>query len=894
MISKMFTPSAIVSHDELWQGTKFILTENEKWANDRALVKDIFRHHEDAGIEQVVAKQHYVRRLYQLAEGVINERDYVETEVDYKNMVKIGNEQKLAVDNLDFYPIIPTIVRAALGTHDKNYSEYIAQAVNPDVTNTILERMNEELRTTLISNVEALFQMQTENDEPDVVEQKRKLMQESATVQQFYKQDYRTTVEEWGQHVMNLENERFRMKEKERKVLKQIVVTDDPVVHIDHTNGNYNVEVLDERETFCMRSPGSEDYSDSQVFGWFEFLTFTDVLNRFSNQISDKEMERVSGWSMSKRGTGYLINDLIQPFSPGQRIAEAKHNLEIIRDTAIWQRFSSLYRDLGMDTDLVRLTTMYFYVPRKVGVLTVRSNNTEVTEMVDEQFKVTIKPVYEPGMPRKVEYLVLGEHVEWMYIPELWRGKKLSAKTSEAAASVSGGPITSVPNVEDIWVELGRCEIQHSDPYHKYAIHIPVHGGSITDQFGQSTSVVKTAAPWQIMFNWVHNRAKQLLSTEIGKFFMLPNSLIPTESLEGSWEQDSLGQFATVARDTGLAPTSNPLAQGGAASLALQGGYGQVVDLTKTQEIIEKTNLASIFKTECYHSVGLTPEYLLGDMAPSQSARSTAMGQDRSATQIRHLFTRLNEVMLRVRTTMLNTAKHIAQKSPTAELSYTTSEAGRVLFRTATEDFSLQSLGVFVKSNGSDLATVEMIKQYVANNNTMGADSVEMSTLLSFKSLPELFSKLKIIRDEREQQKEREMAHQQQMQQQQIQAQQAAQQAEIEARAEEKALDRESRIMEAQIKAMGYAQDDAQGIQDSILRLQSANADQQAMYERAKQQFSAEATRELQTDRMLELKSKDLASREIERMKAIEQKDRELDLRAKEIEARNRRTQKID
>ena len=893
MFTQTVSPSTLATNGDpkSLEPVKFILTDREKYRDDKVAVKRIFEYFEALGSEQVIEKQHSIRKLYQLAEGQINIEDYVQTDADYLNIKGIGREEnKLAVDKLDFYPIIPTIVNGILGSYDKSYTEYVAYAVNPEATNDIQAQLDDNLRSALLNNVEALFQVKTANDTPDVVAQKRQLMQESEEVRKYFSTNFRTTLEQWAQHTMNLENEWFKMPQIERQLLKQQLVTGCPTVHIDYYKGNYRATNLNERNTFCIRSDESDDYSESQVFGWFEFCEFSDILSKYSSRLTTEQVETISEWSQQRLTSSFVVNDMIPTYSEGQRYAESRQNVQVVKDAALWHGFKSMYDEMGMSMEKLRLTTIYFYIPRKVGTLTLKSRETTVTELVDEYFKPTIKPVYMEGQPKTADTLLSGEHIDWFYIPELWRGKKLSTGTPTLNSSQKNSHF----KIEDIWVELDRCEIQFMNPHYKYGVYIPVHGGPAANQHAETASVVKTAAPWQIMFNWLHNRNKQLLSTEIGKFFLLPESLIPAESLEGEWAEHSLEKFATVAWDTGLAPTSNPLAQGGAASLALQGGYGQVVDLSKNEEIIGKVNIANIFRQECYQSVGLTPEYLLGDVSPTQSARSTAMGQERSATQIQHLFTRLNDILVLTRTTMLTAAQYIASKKPTVEMSYTTAQAGRVLFKTTTEDFTLHQLGVFVKSNGSDLAVIEAIKTYVAGNNTMGADSHEVATLLSFKSLPELFTKLKDIRREREYQQEKEHQRQLQLQREQIEAAKLAQEKEIAARAEEKALDRESMIMQAQIKAIGYAQDDAEGIQNSVLKLQTANADQQAMYERARLQYQQQSMKTQQADKMLELKERDTASKEVERMKAIEQRDRELDLREQEIKARNARTKAID
>lgn len=889
MLSTLYNPGTktklVSTQGEETLPLKFVLTEQEKFKDDMAAVKRIDRFYESVGHFQTKQKDRETRKCYNLAYGKLNVEDYVEVEAQYAAATGIPDAQ-IEDLNLDFYPIIPTFVRGVLGSFDKMYSEYTAQAVNPEATNDILAKMDSDLRSTLLQNVENVFQLSVQGEPVDVVEQKRKLVMESQQVQGFYKKEFRATVEEWAGHTMTLENQQFQTESLERRLLEQEVVTGDPTIHIEYKNGKYRPEVLYERDTFCMRSPGARDYSESQMFGWFEYKTFSDILNEYGPVLTTAQVEKISSWSQTWLGETFTVNGMTQPFTHGQSVAESAHNVRTVESVTRFHNQKEFNNTFGGVGDIVRLSKKYFYVPRKYGTLTFKAGSSVVTETVDESFKVTIKPVYEPGMKKSKDTLVSGEHVDWFYKPELWRSVKVSTWGFHPNGSAT---------IEDseVWIELGRCEIQYADPVTDN-LYIPVHGGSVTNQYNDSTSPVKAAAPWQVMYNWVWNRNKQLLSTEIGKFYALPDSSIPNDSLDGSWALNGLQKMVSVARDTQVMSLANQLTQQGSPNLALQGGFGSPVDMTNTQDIMAKATFAQVLEAACYRSIGVTAEFLLGDFSPEQSGKSVAMGQQRVATQLQTLFTRVSEVMIKARTTMLAAAQFIAAKNPTVEMSFTTSQAGRTLFRASTMDFPLYKMGVFVKSNGGDLAVIESIKNYVAQNNTMGADSYEMATLLSFRSLPQLFNELKTIQDKKAAEKQQEFAQQQQMQEQQIQAAVAQQEKELQERALENSLDRDRDIMVAQIKTLGYAEGTAEEVQQAVLDLRTANVQQEALYARAETEARVQATKERIATDTLSQKQRALALTERKDLKVLAQKDRELDLREKEINARNARTRAID
>lgn len=866
------------------------MTEKEKHANKQRAVKKLFDHYESIGMGQVAQKSSEVRKLYNQAYGRIDPEDYMEVEVDYSRIV--GAPQKLDTDLLKFFPITPTIINAVLGSYDKSYVKYNAEAVNPEATNDLLNRMNDDLRTVLIQNLESLFYAQNSQDPPDVLAQKKQLLDQSQEVRGIYSKTYKSTVEKWAQHRINYQDRMHDMKQVERGVLEQILVTQDPVCHVEYIDGNCVPEVLSEKDCFSIKSPTSRDYSSSMVFGWFESLTFTDVLNKYATLLKEPDVDKLAQWGQGLHNQNFVINNMHPEFTKAQGYVDNRNNVNVLQSLdSLVSKYSD---DPFNNTNMCRVTNMYFYIPRKVGRLTFKSRGVSFEELVDENYKASLPAIYEVGRPRTPEYLIQGEHIEWTYVPELWRGKKISTGVGMYQPLAARDELGRGTDDFEIWLVLERHPIQYSNPYFRYGLQMPVHGGPVSNQFGDSSSWVKLISPHQILFNWIHNRNTQLLSTEIGKFFLLPESMIPGESMEGEWGKNNAENFALLARDTGIAPVANPLTQAGVGALGLQGGYGQVVDLTKTQEILEKTNLAQLIKIEAYATVGLTPEFVYGDNSPSQSARSVALGQQRTSTQVQPLLTRLNEIMCKVRTTMLETDKHIAMLNPTTEMSYNTPEDGRQLFKSTTADFSLSQLGVFAQSNASDLTVIEAIKSYVASNNTLGADALEMTTLMSFNSLPEIFSKLRDLRREKDAQKEREYKQAQDLQAKQLESAQAQQQIEIEARERREALDRENNIMVAQIKAMGYANDDAEGIQKAILDLRTANDEQKMLYERAAMERQMSFAKQRMEDQNMVNNRQRLALEERIKIKATEQKDRELDLREMDIKARNARTKKLD
>jgi hypothetical protein len=874
---------------------KTILTESEKYSDDMALVKERFDYIEAQGAAMVMAKEDRVKRLYDHAFGRINMRDFIDTDAAFGSVT--GKDiPDLDTLNLKYYGIIPVIFKAVLAARDEMYVKYGAQAVNPEATSDILQKLDRELKAAIVRNVETMFMQAAEGMEPDQAQQALQMALESKEVQKALTHTYRTTVEMWAVNHMNVEDQMFDMRSVETQVLKQLVVSGDPAVHIDYKDGRYMVEVLDESNIFYSKSDSADDHSEAEFFGWFKYMTLTEILNAFPNMVESDDVESLAENGRGVLGSNFHVNYTGEYAHKAQILAEARHNMKVLRSLAGKYGINGGPNDFN---DQWRVSTIYFYIPRKVGVLTTIVDGRRITDLVDENFKVTLKPVYRKGYQKTADNLISGEHVKWTYYPELWRGVKINT----VPGRVDSTPILVSKKDEigkelregNIFIELGKCDIQHNDPRFRYSVRIPVHGGTAAHSYGFVDSFIEPAIAWQVDYNWVLNRKTQLLQSDLGKFFMLPEALIPQDSLDNDWAagSDKLVDFATTARDVGIAPTANPSIQAGGGVIGQQ-GYGQVVDLGRTQEVASLMNVASMLARECFASVGMTPEFVYGSIAPTQSAASAGLGQQRVVAQLRTLFARLEVIMSRVRTTMLQTAKHIAAESPTVQMSYFLTEGQRQVFTASTDDFHINDLAVYVTSNAADTSVIEAIKRYVASNNTMGADSLELSYLLSFKTLPELFQKLREVRVDK--QKQAELDHQRALE---IEKQRTdtilqKDREKYKFDRDENALDRERDIAKAQISALGYANDTAEGIQKAIMDLKQADSQQRAMYDRMAIESRMAAMQGEKMKEEVDNKRLTTALKEKVELKKLEQRDRELQLRELDIKSRNMRTKALD
>lgn len=779
---------------------QIVLSDKEKEENDWERIKKLVYHNEWIARQQINATRDKILKLFNMAYGVIDISDYIKTETELKAELSMLDGEEMDYD-LKFFPIIPNIVNAIVGQLSNQYVNYSAIAHNREATNEVLEEKNQKLRDLLIGPLQEIFNSQleeqgiTQESQPDVYQEQYKLFQEMPKVQKYYSKDFRLEVEKWANHQIQLENKKYNMHSIEKQLFFNKVVTDYPYLHVDLMEGEYRPKVLDPRYVAYLRSPYTDDISDAIMVHWFEYESPLNIIGELGSKLREEDIQKLERLHIHFKTLLTMdSNARYNLDTPG--ILESAQNYLAFREVATASVKDTKYRHGEYKERLIEVSNQYLQVPRKLGKLTIASEQGPISTIVDDTYTVTYPPIYnQTFLKEKSERtLIQGEHIEWFYINELWWCKKIN---------LSANP--NPDNSDDIWVTLEKYPIQLPKLGHQYGSYIPIHGGPKTNRYNESVSVVKKCYNWQVFYNFLWNRNEQKLQGEIGKFYAMNHNIIPQESMGEEWGQQNIIKWALAARDTSIGPLDTSLSNTGQSNIGLTGGYGQVVDLTVTQEILEKAKLAEICKNEMLQVVGLTPQFL-ADISPSETATGITQGISRGMGQIKYLFDEHYETMQRVRQTMLECAKYIALQNGSADLTYMNDEGERVIFQMDTAKLTLAQLGIFVTNSIDDSIMLEQIRQYVLSDNTIGADVFDKLAMITSKSVSEIYAKLKDATAEREQQEQERIKQEQQAQQAQINSNEQMLQRKLDFDSEQKRLDRESEERMAELKVIGQAQ----------------------------------------------------------------------------------------
>jgi hypothetical protein len=830
---------------------RLVISEADKSEENFRRIKNLVYNYERIGRQQLTYVREDILKKFNLANGIIDHSDYIKGETEYNTEIDFLGGESLEFD-IKFYPIIPNIINTIVNFLGKIKINYSAIAVNREAQNEILDQKNEQIRNLLITKAKAIFDSHlqeqgiTEETQPDVYNQQLQIFQALPQIQKYYSTDFRLEVEEWANHKLVTDKHRFNIPDLEKKLLFNKITVDRPFFHINLLDESYKPEVLRPENCFWLRSPYVDDVSEGVMFGWYEYDSAVNLINRFGSRLVEEDIAKLQRFYLSTRFTQYTSE---------------KYNTNIPDDLAQAQNyiaFRTEFRDKGdskhrgeeYKEHLIEVMNMYLQIPRKLYKLTMKSTpmfegqeSEIVSTIVDETYKVSMKPVYEQGKPKTVDYLIYGEHLEPFYINELWRCIKIN--------------LTRNPNPDlgqDIWVFLDKYPVQIANPkISRFGSLIPVHGGPETNEYSISSTIVDKCKPWQVFYNYLWNRNNQILQGELGVFLMMNQNSIPSESMGEEWGRNNLIKWAMAARDVGIGPMDTSLANTGSPNLQATGGFGQKIDMTRTEEVIQKAKLAEICKNECLAIVGVSPQ-LMADISPNETATGITQGIQRSITQLKHIYDAHFKMMESGRQTMLEIAKYISIKTGQADESYMNDEGERVIFQGDTANYPLYQLGVFVTSDFDDSLLQEEIRQKAMRDNTM--EPLDSLAVMNSHSIGETYTKLKELQEKRDKQVEEQQKQQMQMEQAKIEARQRELDQKLEWDAQQRELDRQNEVKIAQIKVVGQSQFSEGGGVDELVKLQAAQLKQDQYYQSI---IDAAQAKRLKQDELAHSKSKDQA-----------------------------------
>lgn len=856
------------------------------------------------GLKQIRRNARRLMKNYKLAKGVIDKSDYiVEEDNEMRDLVDTLIKEDVTALELKFYPIIPNVVNVLTAEFAKRNTKVTFRGIDEFSYNEQLEAKREAIEKVLFAQAEEklLTELLNQGVDPEDPEIQQKMQEQMnpenlktlPEIQSFFDKNYRSMCEQWASHQMKIDEDRFRMDELEERGFRDMLITDREFWHFRMMEDDYEVELWNPVLTFYHKSPDARYISQGNWVGRIDMMTIADVIDKYGYLMTQEQLEsleaiypvRSAGYPLQ----GYQNDGTYYDATKGHDWNVNMPGLAYRQYTSMWDNSIAPGGDIinwimaeGEDyapmgaAFLMRVTTAYWKSQCKVGHLTKISESGEtIVDIIDESYKTTDKPVYNTQLMKNKtkNNLVFGEHIDWIWINQVWGGIKIGPNHPSFWGMNNPGGIN--PMYLGInQNRIGALKYQFKGDSTLYGCKLPVEGAVFSDRNTRSTAMVDLMKPFQIGYNIVNNQIADILVDELGTVILLDQNALPRHSLGEDWGKNNLAKayvamknFQMLPLDTTITNTENPL--------AFQ--HFQTLNLEQTQRMLSRIQLANYFKQQAFEVIGITPQRLGQQLGQIDTAKGMEQALTGSFAQTEVYFIQhCDYLMPRVHQMRTDLAQYYHSTKPSVRLQYMTSKDEKINFEMNGTDLLLRDLNIYVTTRANHRAILEQMKQMIVGNNTTGASIYDLGNVIQAESLSEISHVLKATEKKAEKTAQEQRAHEQQMAEQANQTALQQKQMEIDAELRKEEMRNRTNLLAAEIKAAGYgAMQDINANQqsdfmDALDQIKSSDEFQQTMAfnqqkEATKNMINSEKNNlaKRKIDAQIEMKNTDLKIAEV-------------------------------
>ena len=779
------------------------------------------------GLKQIRRNARRLMKNYKLAHGVIDKSDYiVEENNEYRDVVEILTKEDTSALELKFYPIIPNVINVLVAEFAKRSTKLTYRAIDEFSYNEMIEQKRVMVEETLLSNaqIKLTAALIEQGLDPNSEEAQQQLSPDNLKtlpeIEQFFKKDYRSMVEEWATHQHKVDVERFGMDELEERGFRDMLITDREFWHFRMMEDDYEVELWNPAITFYHKSPDSRYISQSNWVGKTDMMSASDVIDRYGYIMTEEQLSALEA-IYPIRSAGYNITGIQNDgsFYDGTKSHDWNTNMpslgmrqytsfmgnNVLNGSDVISEIllqGDEYLDEGGEF-LLRVSTVYWKSQRKIGHLTSVADNGEVTnEIVGEDYTVDNKPIYDTRLfkNKTKDNIIYGDHIDWIWINEVWGGVKIGPNIPSYWGMNNPGGFTPMYIGVDK-TKISPLKFQFKGDSTLYGCKLPVEGAVFSDRNTKSTALIDLMKPYQIGYNIVNNQIADILVDELGTIIMLDQNTLPRHSLGEDWGKGNLSKAYVAMKNFGMLPLDTSITN---TENALNFNHFQKLDLSQTERLMSRIQIANYFKSQAYEVIGVNPQRM-GQQLSQMTATGVEQASAASYAQTEIFFIQhCDYLMPRVHQMRTDLAQYYHSTKPSTRLTYITGADEKVNFQINGTDLLMRDLNIFCTTTANHRAVLEQLKQMALTNNTAGASIYDLGKIVQSDSIAQLNTVLKSSEAKQKEQKQQEQQSQQQMQQEQLASQEKQKQMMIQAEAENQDKQLQNNITVAEIRAAGY------------------------------------------------------------------------------------------
>jgi hypothetical protein len=749
-------------------------TDKEK--QDESWVKNTMDYFANKAYAEYVKNRDTFVKNYDLIKGILRPEDFYQ-DAQVRSFTDVLTSDLELPAYVKMYSIITTPVNELIGEISKRPDAFRVKAFDSDSQSEELEFKTGILQEYVINQAKQQIQekamLQGQQIEPEQLQQ--------MTMEEVKDEldSYTSIAEKWANHVLTAEKAEFNTKEKSEDAFRDLLISAREFFHIyeDNSKTGFNIEVANPKNTWFLTTPDRKYVSDptgraqgayaagivqvmelSEIIESIPDLT-KDEIDHLRSSLQDYGLINVRESNLGNPdaipGQDSVMYDTYDPLVLQTRMmieSEMKENNDGLKD---FLGLTSNVSSFGYKYVVVRA---YWISKKKIGKLIYLDEmGNEQSMLVDENYKKGTLPT--------------EQSLEWGWINQWYQGIKI-------------GP-----------------DIYHIKPY-KLLNYCPIIGLVHEVKNTEAKSLVDLMKPFQVLYNVCMNQLYKLLEKEVGKVYLTSIRHIPIPK-DGD-AQDALDIWEMEARNRGVMFIDDS-----PENLKSPSSFNQFrdIDLTRTQEIQSRYNLAMQLKNECWELIGMSKQRL-GSVSASESATGTNAAITQSYSQTEPLFVAHEYVLGQLYQAMIDASLYVESQKPQSTISYITSEGESAFVQVNGSELKFRDLKVFLTNRPEDqkmFTEIRQLSQAVIQNGGSLHDIIELYTTNSVRQMKKVFKTLKDKQEQMQQQQAQQQQQQLDQQQKQSEAQiAAAQQAQQEKQAHDdyqNELDRINKVQIAMIAA---------------------------------------------------------------------------------------------
>ncbi len=788
------------------------------------------------------------------------------------------------VKHFDFIGIT---VNAMASVYSDLNDKYTIDSIDEYSTNEYIRQKTEMLhqyaKQTFVQEMNKLLMMKgydpfkedfESEEEAQAYQQELQQQTKALTPQEIessLSKNFKVLATEWAQNVLTADKKRFYLADKDKEDFISFLLTGRYFRHYRIGYDSYEIETWDVEETFFSEDKNLRFPQKAEFVGNITYINVADILNKYGHLMTYNQQKKVGNyWNQSKndwqnaQGGAQVERDKIsaekmafpEPTSvPFHNYFDHKINVQledalgvplaettIIDDDGNEESFSSwiprmdgetagygrnfteyLRDDINIRRDTVRVTEGYWRSQKKWSLIIFRNELGSLSvELVDDNLLKEFEEVFEIEKARNLtlndlkKALQDGDLEEYentkieFFLPEYWRFVKIRGNGSTIK--------------EDMYLDVRPLDFQIKGDSNYYDVMAPVSG--IID-----TGITPKLEPYQQLHNICMNQITEMLEKELGVFFTFDINGLSEEYQDEDTEEAILRMRDNI-KDTSLL----------GLDLSRQNVGPNQPKLFERQEVVFATQvqcrqqLAEYYKQQGFAQVGLTPQ-ILGAPTTYETAEGVKQGAQASYALLNTWFDKFNMSKAKGMEVHLAVAQFCEANGKSAHIMTRKGDGELKFLDIIKEDgdiFPMRALSVHPETNSTDRKTVEQIRQYILNNNTIEAEFDDIITILKNPVLQEIQHEAKEILKRKQQRIQEDRQFQQQLQQKQIESNKELEVSRHEREKEIEHIKGQYKLSEEKISALGRAADkksDSYGIEQII----KAEAEEQAQANKEKE-----------------------------------------------------------